>query len=382
MTLKVYDQNMEPLGLAEDFTSVRWTRRAREPSECEIVLPASSLAVSLLEIGNIVMKLDDVVGEAMQIESRTVEMDDEGREMLTVRGYGLMKWLSRRVNLILYDEDGLFRPQAIAYMLIEDNATGAEADLVGRGLPMTLNRRGTFTTQDQVTFSSSLYQDIMELLMDQLEEGQMNFFVITDPTPPADPTGWKPHTIDIRLAVDKTQDSAEPVIISTDFGNLATPKFTETREPYKNVMYVKGGDEDVPAVECGDYSTGLDRFEAGVLASDLTKTYTDNGGTEHTRTTSQLNSLLTARGNRELQRACDEMTSFEGEIIQTEGLKYGRDYDVGDRVTCLYGDIRMDATITEISEDYGEGGTCTIHAVLADGRYSLKRAIQLAAHRI
>lgn len=374
MVLKVYDKNMTPLGLAEDFTSVRWARRAREPSECEIVLPVSSLAVDLLEIGNIIMKLEDATGEAMQIESRVIQMDEDGRETMTVKAYGLMRWLSRRVNLTAYDESTDMTPQQIAYMLIKANATNPRA--AKRKLPLLLNERASFG-QDTVTFSASEYQDICELVTDQLDEGEMNLFVTTDPVAGT-------HTLDIRMAEDKTAESAAPVLISIDFGTLATPQITDSQEPYKNVAYVQGGDDDVAAVESGADITvsGQDRFEMGVSASDITKTWTDSDGNEHTRSVSKVQTLLNKRGRRELARACSEMRSFEGEVVQSEGLQYGRDYDVGDRVTCLYGQLRMDATITEISEDYGEGGVCRVHAVLSDGTYSLRRAVQLAAKRI
>ena len=374
MTLKVYDQDLTPLGLAEDFTSLTWTRRAREPSECEIKLPVSSLAVDLLAIGNLVMKLEDETGEAMQIESREIEMDDEGRETLTVKARGLMSWLSRRVNLTAYDETSDMTPQAIAYMLIKANATAPSA--AKRKLPLILNERSGFG-QDEVTFSASEYQDIGDLVADQLEEGEMNLFVTTDPVAGT-------HTLDIRQADDKTAASAQPVLISIDFGTLATPKITETREPYKNIAYTQGGDDDIAAVEAGaDTSvSGIDRFEMGVSATDIKKSYTDANGNEKTRSAAKVRTLLAKRGRRELARACAEMTSFEGEVVQSDGLRYGRDYDVGDRVTCMYGSIQMDATITEISEDYGTGGVRTIYAVLSDGTYSIRRAVQLAAKRI
>lgn len=374
MVLKVYDKHMTPLGLAEDFASVRWARRAREPSECEIVLPVTSLAVSLMEIGNILMKLDDATGEAMQIESRVIAMDDEGRETMTVKAFGLMRWLSRRVNLAAYDESSDMTPQEIAYMLIRENATAPSA--AKRALPLTLVTRPDFG-QEAVTFSASEYQDIGDLVADQLEEGEMNLFVTTDPAAGT-------HTMDIRQAEDKTATSAHPVLISIDFGTLATPQITDSQEPYKNVAYVQGGDDDIAAVESGADTaiSGQDRFEMGVSASDITKTYTNAAGVEKTRTAAKVRQLLEKRGRRELARACSEMHEFEGEIVQSDGLRYGRDYDVGDRVTCLYGTLQMDATITEISEDYDEGGVRRVHAVLSDGSYSIRRAVQLAAKRL
>ena len=77
-----------------------------------------------------------------------------------------------------------------------------------------------------------------------------------------------------------------------------------------------------------------------------------------------------------------EQVVFDGEIVQTDGLQYGRDYDVGDRVTCLYGTIRMDATITEITEEYSDGGKMRVTAVLSDGTFSMRKTLQLAAKRI
>lgn len=373
MVLKVYNKNMTPLGLAEDFTSVTWTRRAREPSECEIVAPLTSGAASLFEIGNILMKLEDETGEAMQIESRTVAMDEEGRETMTVRGRGLMAWLARRVNLKVHGADEQATPQVIVYAIIGDNCTQTRTDY--RNLPVVLHQRESFG-QDLVAFEAGEYADVLQLVEDQLEAGEMNFFVTTDPASGV-------HTIDIRKAVDKTQDSDNPVLIAVDFGTLAQPQVTESREQYKNVCYCKGGDDDIAAVETGDTeASGQDRFELGVSASDITKTFKDFSGEEQTRTEAQVQTLLRQRGAVELRRACSDVRTFDGEIVQTDGLQYGRDYDVGDRVTCLYGTIRMDATITEITEEYSDGGKMRVTAVLADGTFSMRKTLQLAAKRI
>ena len=374
MVLKVYDQNMVPVGLAEDFTSVSWTRRTRSPSECRIEAPLSSGAAALFEIGNIIMRLEDTTGEAMQIESRVISMDDDGRETLTVTAYGLMRWLSRRVNLAAYDESGDLTPQEICYMLIRENATAPSA--AKRALPFILNARPDFG-QEEVTFSASEYQDIGELVADQLDAGQMNLFVVTDPAAGT-------HTLDIRQAEDKTAESESPVLISIDFGTLSTPQITESREPYRNVAYMKGGDDDIEAVESGEDTavSGIARFEIGISASDIKKSYKNAKGQEKTRTEAQVRKLLARRGLTELARACQGMVQFDGEVIQSDGLRYGRDYDAGARVTCLYGAYRVDATITEITEEYTDGGARRVTAVLSDGACSLRSAVRLAAKRI
>ncbi len=371
MVLKVYDKNMTPLGLAEDSTSVTWTRRAREPSECDIAAPLTSGAAQLFEIGNILMKLEDETGEAMQIESRTVAMDEEGRETMTVRGRGLMAWLARRICLKSYNVEDDYTPQLIVYTLIEDNCLASGA----RALPIRLRYSESFF-QDTVKFEAAEYADVLQLVEDQLDAGNMNLFVTTDPAAGT-------HTFELREAVDKTQTSASPVIIAVDFGTLAQPQITESREQYKNVCYIRGGDDDISAVETGDTAaSGQDRFELGVSASDIVKTFKDAFGEEQTRTEAQVQTLLRQRGAVELRRACSDVRTFDGEIVQTDGLQYGRDYDVGDRVTCLYGTIRMDATITEITEEYSDGGKMRVTAVLSDGTFSMRKTLQLAAKRI
>lgn len=367
----VYDSGMNPVGIAEEFVSASWTRCVRAPSSATLRVPFGSQAAEILQVGNLLMRMGD--REALQIETRRIEKADDGTTVIEIEAFGLLRWLSRRVNLTVYDDGVTISPQEIVYRLIRDNAT--EPENPDRALPIILNERPDFGLET-VEFSASEYTDIESLVEDQLESAAMNLFIATDPAA-------KTHTFDFRLAADKTAESATPCIFSEGFGTLGRHVYTESEEPHKNVAYVKGGDDDVAAVTVGSGS-GLSRLEVGISATDIKKEYTDAQGRQRTQSAAKVQELLAQRGLTELATKYLAEQSFDGEILQSDGLRYLVDYDVGDRVTImddLWG-VRVDATITEISEDMDENGHTTIRATFGEGTPSLKKAIRAAVNRL
>lgn len=367
----VYDSAMTPLGIAEEFVSASWTRCVRAPSNATLTVPLGSVSADLLQIGNIVMRMGD--REALQIEYRKTEKGDDGRTVIEIQAFGLLKWLSRRVNLTVYEDGITISPQEIVYRLIRDNAT--EPDDSDRALPILLNERADFGLET-VEFSASEYSDIESLVEEQLEAAAMNLFITTDPAA-------KTHTFDLRLPADKTAESATPCIFSEEFGTLGGHSYTESEEPHKNVAYVKGGDDDIAAVTVGTGS-GLSRLEVGISASDIKKEYTDAQGQQRTQSAAKVQELLAQRGRTELASKYIPEQTLDGEILQSDGLRYLVDYDVGDRVTIMdarWG-VRVDATITEIAEDMDDSGCVTIRATFGEGTPSLKRAISAAIARL
>ena len=371
MTLMVYDVDMVPIGLAEEFVSASWTRCVRSPSHATLVVPFGSQAAELLQIGNILMRMGD--REALQIEYRHIEKAEDGTTTIEVQAFGLLKWLSRRVNLTAYDNAVTITPQEIVYELIRKNATEPDDD--DRLLPIILNEREDFG-QETIEYTASEYSDIESLVEEQLEAAAMNLFITTDPTEGT-------HTFDIREAVDKTAESDEPCIFSETFGTLGERTYVESHEEYKNFAYVKGGDDDIEAVAVGD-SSGLDRREVGISASDIKKQYTDAKGQQKTQSASKVRELLAQRGETELATKYIAEQTMDGEIIQSEGLKYLEDYDVGDRVTIMDEEwgVRVDATITEISEEMDENGFVKIRATFGEGTPSISRSIKAAISRL
>lgn len=371
LVLMVYDSAMTPVGIAEEFISATWTRCVRAPSNATLRVPFGSQAAELLQIGNLLMRMGD--REALQIETRRIEKADDGTTVIEVEAFGLLKWLSRRVNLTAYDDGITISPQEIVYRLIRDNATSpANAD---RKLPILLYERPDFGLET-VEFSASEYSDIESLVEEQLESAAMNLFVTTDPDAGT-------HTFDLRMAADKTAESATPCVFSEEFGTLGQHSFNESEEPHKNVAYVKGGDDDIAAVTVGSGS-GLSRLEVGISASDIKKEYTDAQGRQRTQSAEKVRELLAQRGETELATKYIAERAFDGEILQSDGLRYLEDYDVGDRVTImddLWG-VRVDATITEISEDIDENGFTMIRATFGEGTPSLRKAIRAAVNRL
>ena len=109
--------------------------------------------------------------------------------------------------------------------------------------------------------------------------------------------------------------------------------------------------------EVGDGSSGLDREEVFVNATDITKVYRDASDTEITRTDAEYLECLQERGYSELAQYAETL-NFASRINPNANLEYRRDFDLGDRVTCLdrqWG-IKINVRVTEVTETYQKNG--------------------------
>ncbi len=84
---------------------------------------------------------------------------------------------------------------------------------------------------------------------------------------------------------------------------------------------------------------------------------TKTSGQTVTLTDAQYLALLSARGVEELEQYAETL-AFGSKINTNANLKYGTDYDLGDRVTCINKrwNVRIDVRITEIAETYETSG--------------------------
>jgi len=75
-------------------------------------------------------------------------------------------------------------------------------------------------------------------------------------------------------------------------------------------------------------------------------------------TDAQYIDMLAQRGATELEQYAETL-NFASKINTHTNLKYGEDFDLGDRVTCInkrWG-IKINVRITEIAETYQQGNT-------------------------
>ncbi len=369
MELFVYDTHLNAIGVVDAITSLIWTRRYQTAGECSLMVPYRADYAQMLKDGRLLMRRRST--EAMQIYSNGISENDQGAEQIEIQGKSLMSWLDRRIMLKQIISSGL-TGQAILRRMIEENMTNPED--AGRYIPMTgiYDRAdyGDAPIADYESDERAFVQDCAEAL---LPTANLGMRVLTD-------VKAKTHRFDMYRGRDLTiAQSANPqCIFSTDFDTLGAHTYTHSTEAYRTTAYVFGADNSVTV---GQDATGLDRREMAVDASDIAKKYTNSEGVEITLTTAQLLNVLNQRGTEELGKALEELT-FDGVINRVGRLKYGTDFDVGDRVTCVdrrWG-ISLDVGISEATETF-QGENVETRVTFGGGTPTLRTTVRQISRR-
>ena len=171
------------------------------------------------------------------------------------------------------------------------------------------------------------------------------------------------HTFSVYEGRDLTAGNTAgnaPCIFSQEFDNIVEQEYTNSVENLKTTAYVGGEEKEGvtrKVAEVGGSSTGLSRDEVFINATDIVQEYENESGQTVTLTTAQYLALLSARGVEELEQYAETL-AFGSKINTNANLKYGTDYDLGDRVTCINKrwNVRIDVRITEIAETYETSG--------------------------
>ena len=137
-------------------------------------------------------------------------------------------------------------------------------------------------------------------------------------------------------------------------------EYTVSTENCGNYIYVQGAADDngiQPIVTVdGEGASGLELTEVFCDAADIVRKY-QNDGEEVVIPYDTYLQMLVTRGNAELEKY-GKIINFVSAINTNSNLKFKRDFNLGDRVTCKekkWG-IQIDARITEVLEIYQKGG--------------------------
>ena len=117
MELKIFNKDLEFIGIIEGFTSLRWVRRYYKSGEFELHCPLTIDTINFLKKDNIIYIGDR---EAAYIVERKLDLDSNGNETLVIKGFSLTQYLNRRINwgrLITTDT-----AENVMRRLVNDNA--------------------------------------------------------------------------------------------------------------------------------------------------------------------------------------------------------------------------------------------------------------------
>ena len=338
MQLKVYDEQIQLLGIIESIQSCIWHRCFTQPGEFEIICPLTPLHQQLLTVQTYLTKDDQ--GEFGIIESIDIQQSDDG-EWMKCSGRMGPSLLARR---IIFERLTLNNTVENVMRTLVDVCCIHPTDpkrviphlelgpLLGLmpSVTMQVTYRNLCQTLYQLTFTHRIGWDIaLDPLLQRL------VFVTRQPLD-------RSHSQSVRAKV----------VFSEDYENIRSTHYTHSQRFISNIALVGGqgeGEERI-LVQVGD-AQGTQRMETFVNAKDQRW--------EDELTEQQYIDLLTQKGWQSLQ---PEIETFESDVVLNGSIKTPGDFDLGDIVTIEQPrwNKQVDVPVSEISEVFDEQGSRVI----------------------
>lgn len=337
MEIRIYDSELDLLGVIENQVSFIWTRRYNEAGDFEIHVPITERNRNLLRVGNIVYKTG--FADAGVIEYIILEESNEKNE-ITVKGRFLVSYMDRRVIKGTHSYMG--NAELIMRQLLSEDTEAIPRVVLG-----SLNG---FT--DEISFQCT-YKNLLTYMSKIAKSFSWGFRFRPD-------FNSKQIIFEIYKGTDKSiaQGVNNRVIFSEMYDNLNSAIYTENSQGFKTKVYVGGQGEGSARtwVEVG-VGEGLDLREDTVNASDISS---------EDLTQAQYEAALTQRGLEYLE-SNGFVSSFEYETQPDVNFTYRQDYDLGDIVTVKKDswDIAVNMRITAVQEIY-ENGLMTVTPTLGN----------------
>lgn len=342
MELYVLDTNFSVLGVIDSYECLVWKRNYYKPGTFSMQIIPTFEQFQLLKKGNILLKRDNTK-EAMFIDHRELEENEEGVEILLVEGYSLTQWIDRRITLYKEIEKG--------------NAETVVRNFVNRHCvkPNESNRKinnliqGINNNIGPIIDYSSHYKGLLEEVKAISTTNELGYRIDLD-------LHNKQYIFEVYKGLDRTvnQDLNSRAIFSTEFENVSNQTYVDSDNNYRNTVLVAGAGEDAnrKTLTLGSSNKSLDRYELFVDARDISDTKQE-GDSEVNIPLSEYNKLLEARGKEKLSE-CTKIETFDCVLENINNLKYREDFDLGDKVSIInkkWGLILHERIVT-ITETY------------------------------
>ena len=299
MELYVLDVNFKLLGVIDNYDCLVWTRNYYKPDTFSMQIIPNFEQFKLLKKGNILLKRDNTK-EAMYIDHRELEENEEGIEVLVVSGYSLTKWLDRRITL--YKEVEKANAETVMKSYVNRHCINpAEANRKIDNLVLGINNN----LGQEIDYLSH-YEPLLEELEDIAKVNELGYKIDLD-------LANKQYLFQVYQGLDRT--------INQELNSKA-----------------------------------LDRYELFVDARDISDTK-QQGDNEIEIPLEEYNKLLENRGKEKLSE-CTKIETFDCVLNNINSLEYRQDFDLGDKVSIInkkWG-LMLNERIVSITETYDVEG--------------------------
>lgn len=326
MEVRIYDSELNLVGIIESQTSLQWNRKYSETGNFEMHVPITSSNMNILKIGRIVSMRDKV--DAGVIEDIRF-YESEKKYEIVVKGRFLTSYMDRR----------LIRPTVNYSGKVELGMRKLITDLEYPIPNLELGELKGY--DDEVTFQAT-YKNLHDYMQNLARGFALGIRFRPDFTA-------KKIYFEIYKGVDRSalQSELARVEFSDRYDNIFSAEYHVNSQIEKNVMYVGGEGEGAQRtfITVGDTSlTGLERKEGFKDARDLRSDDISQA---------QYIANLEERGRSELEKSVYSR-AFECITNPRGNFGYVTNYDLGDIVTVgkeSWG-VEADLRIVRISEIY------------------------------
>ena len=327
MELYVFDKQMNPLTIINNFDSLRWLTDFNGLDEFELNAYSDEINEKFLINGNVLWKNDS--DNAMVIESVSINGNN-----IVCRGKGIKRFLCDR---IIKKQLNVTNVEQAIRKAIQDNAIDnrkVEFLKLGelKGYSDRIDSQFTYAQLDEFlsTFSNFGYSVNYDFVRKELV---FNLF--------------------------KGDDKSETIFFSEEFDNISNVVINDNSTEYKNYAIVGGqgeGEERVIVEVDNRKSIDEEIRELWVDAKDISKEY-ELGEESLTYTEEEYKSVLKSRGLKKLNEK-KHIKRFSATVVSNSSYRYKDDYIIGDVVTCFsrkYG-VKLKARINAVQEVYDSSG--------------------------
>ena len=341
MELKIFNRELSLIGIIDSFSSLIWNRKYNSIGDFQLNILFTEENNALLNIDNIIYK-DNC--EAGFITCKEIKIDDDGAEIIEVKGKFIIGYLERRI--IWGCEEINSDVVQASHQLIKNNCIDCIEQRKIPNLIIKDNKEIYIPLIKQVS-----YENLFDTLSSIAQTNELGLKVDFD-------IFNKKLIFKIYKGIDRSIDQSKvaPVIFSREFENIFSQNYIESNNNLKNVALIGGRGEGAERklTSIGN-EKGLDRYELFVDAADISdiRQIENDDGTisEEIISNEEYNNLLITRGNEKLSEHY-KIKSFDSVINTNSNMEYRKDYDLGDIITFFdkKWDIKINTRITEICE--------------------------------
>jgi len=341
MDIYIFDRDLSFKGIVEGFISLRYVRKYYGCGEFELHCGLTPEDLILLKRENIIYVKGDV--EAAYIEYMNIKQDAEGKEIIVVKGKFLTGYLNRR---IVWGTEIIRNSAEKAMRQLVDHNCINPSDPTRKVNNLVLGSLNNFSESVDYQVSYKNLGDEVKSLSNISDLGHRIKFDIPN----------RQLIFDVYKGLDRSvnQNVNPRAIFSKEFENILEQEFTDSLNNYKNLALIGGiGEGSERKLAIVGSAAGLDRFEIFADQKSLSNNDENNNPISDVAYTN----LLIEKGNETLS-GTKEILTFDSTISNNSNLKYKKDFDLGDIVTCVSKrwNLVINTRITEIQEIYEEQG--------------------------